>query len=184
MDLGSIFLILAVLILVALFISRPLMEGSRQKLVVAEPAVESQEHYLSSLMAERDRVLNALRELDFDAQLGKIPEDEYPLQRASLMQRGAEILRELDILQAAPIDASANSQIDPAAAVHPTDAPVSNALSDDRLEAMINARRSQRKESASGFCPRCGKPIQKSDRFCPKCGAVIASSSSHEPYDA
>ncbi len=36
---------------------------------------------------------------------------------------------------------------------------------------LIANRRRARSEKSSGFCPQCGKPIQKSDRFCPKCGA-------------
>ena len=34
-------------------------------------------------MAERDRVINSLQELDFDFKLGKIPEEDYPVQRSS-----------------------------------------------------------------------------------------------------
>ena len=36
--------------------------------------VTEEEHELSSLMAERERVINSLQELDFDFKLGKIPE--------------------------------------------------------------------------------------------------------------
>ncbi|MFH1633324.1 MAG: hypothetical protein ABIG63_04830, partial [Chloroflexota bacterium] len=89
MDLGSIFLLLSLLILTALYIGRPLYERSAT-------AVRPVEHELSALLAERDRVLNALSELDFDHALGKIPEDDYPLQRKKLIQRGAEVLRQLD----------------------------------------------------------------------------------------
>ena len=89
MDIGSIFLILAVLVPVVLFIARPLMEGSAT-------AVTAEEHQYSALLAERDRILNAVQELDFDYALGKIPNDEYPNQRASLMRVGAEILRKID----------------------------------------------------------------------------------------
>ena len=89
MDIGSVFLLLALLLLVGLFISRPLFE---RKAV----AVTQEEHELSSLMAERDRILTALHELDFDHALGKIPEEDYPSQRSSLLQRGASILRRLD----------------------------------------------------------------------------------------
>ena len=40
--------------------------------------VTEEEHELSALMAERDRVINSLQELDFDFKLGKIPEEDYP----------------------------------------------------------------------------------------------------------
>ena len=54
-------------------------------------------------MAERDRVINSLQELDFDFKLGKIPDEDYPAQRAELLQKGADILRKLDALQPQPI---------------------------------------------------------------------------------
>ena len=96
MDLGSFFLLLALLILVGLFISRPFFE---QKKAVLTYEVDSLDHQRSTLLAERDRILNALQELDFDHAMGKIPEDEYPVQRALLVQSGAQVLRQLDTLQ-------------------------------------------------------------------------------------
>ena len=89
MDIGSIFLILGLFILVALYISQPLMK--RNPTVVSEV-----EHEYSALLAERDRIINTLQELDFDHTLGKIPEEIYPSQRAGLLQRGATILQEID----------------------------------------------------------------------------------------
>lgn len=41
------------------------------------------------------------------------------------------------------------------------------------LEARIAARRQARQEKAGGFCPHCGKPVQKSDKFCPRCGGDV-----------
>ncbi len=89
MDIGSIFLILAVLVPVVLYIARPLMERSAT-------VVTAEEHQYSALLAERDRILNAIQELDFDHSLGKIPEEDYPVQRAILMRAGADILRQID----------------------------------------------------------------------------------------
>ena len=89
MDLGAILFLLALLIAVGLFLAAPLMRGARPR-----PLDESPE--VSALLAERDRVINALQELDFDFKLGKVPEDDYPAQRTELLQRGASILKELD----------------------------------------------------------------------------------------
>jgi hypothetical protein len=47
----------------------------------------------------RIRELTALQELEFDNMLGKVPEEDYPVQRAELMRSGEAILRELDQLQ-------------------------------------------------------------------------------------
>ena len=74
MDLGSIFLIIALLMLVALYVAQPLVK--RKSKIVSE-----EEQQRSALLAERDRILDALQELDFDHQLGKVPAKDYPGQR-------------------------------------------------------------------------------------------------------
>ena len=93
MDIGSILLLLALLVLIGLFIARPLID---REAVVVSPEEDQQEHEISTLLAERDRILTALHELDFDHALGKIPEQEYPPQRALLLLQGADVLRKLD----------------------------------------------------------------------------------------
>jgi hypothetical protein len=169
MELTAIFFSLAVLILVGMFLYAPFMERRAR-------GVTEEEHELSALMAERDRVINALQELDFDFRLGKIPEDDYPTQRASLLQKGADILRKIDTL--APQAASAQdteARLERAIAARRADA--SNAkpdVSDDDLESMISSRRKGRTNKSAGFCPKCGKPVMVTDRFCPSCGKSLA----------
>ena len=90
MDLGSIFLLLALMVLVALFVSRPFFERKKAVVITDE---DPQDHQRSVLLAERDRVLNSIQELEFDHAMGKISDDEYPEQRAQLVQSGVHILR-------------------------------------------------------------------------------------------
>ena len=178
MDLGSIFLILGLFVLVGLFIGRPFLERKAT-------AVSPQEQQHSSLLAERDRILNALQELDFDFTLCKIPEPDYPVQRATLLQRGADVLRQLDAIQTEPNGEDAEAHLEAVIAARRADAAHLRVATngggnrvayapDDTLEALIASRRRERSEKAGGFCPRCGRPVQKSDRFCPKCGTTLA----------
>lgn len=168
MDLGAILLLLALLAGVGLFLAAPLLGNSSRRF---NP--ETQE--ASSLMAERDRLINALQELDFDYKLGKIPEADYPLQRADLLQKGADILRKLDELApGASSERDAQSRLEKAAASRRADAATAaEPLSDDEIESMLAARRKARKSKSAGFCPHCGKPILVSDRFCPNCGKAV-----------
>jgi hypothetical protein len=197
MDIGSIFLILALLVLVGLFVARPLFE---RKAVVTSPEIGEEEHTHSALLAEQDRILNALQELDFDYQLGKVPAEDYPGQRALLVQHGAEVLRQLDQLAAQPAASNLEARIEAAIAARRIDAgrrpparsmreqrekmealaeagnqslPVELAEDDD-IEVQLAARRRERSDRSAGFCPNCGRPVQKSDRFCPKCGAPLS----------
>lgn len=171
MEPGAIFLILTVLVLVGLFISRPFLENRRVQ------AVSAQEHEISHLLAERDSLITALQELDFDRVLGKIPAEDYPNMRAALLTRAADVLRRIDELQPPQTSpADAESRVEAAIAARRADAAAkltANASSDDDLEALIAARRAQRKEKSGGFCPNCGKPVLRSDRFCPSCGKAI-----------
>ena len=178
MDIGSLFLILGLFILVGLFVARPFFERTAR-------VVSQEEQDLSALMAERDRVLNALQELDFDFALQKIPEAEYPAQRAILLQKGVEILRQIDAYQPQAAATDVEARIEAAIAARRADAarqpavrPAAAAAAviespDDELERLLASRRRQRSEKAAGFCPQCGGPVQKSDRFCPRCGATL-----------
>lgn len=168
MQIGSIFLVLAVILIVGLYISQPFLHRRGRKLT-------AEAHEISALMAERDRVVNALQELDFDFNLKKIPAEDYPAQRAELLQKGADILKKLDVL--APSSngkGSATDRVESAAAARRADTSASTTgRDDDDVEALIAARRSARKEKSAGFCPRCGKPVLAADRFCPHCGKSI-----------
>ncbi len=188
--LGSLLIILALAIIIALFVARPFFNR-----VFARPAgVESQQaeeyqHRRSTLLAERDRVLNALQELEFDNILGKVPDEDFPLQRTDLMQHGAAILRELDQLEPeVEVTSTAEDRLEAAVAARRADAAAARdgmvlvkegrpngnqGLPPDKLDDLIAARRRQREEKSAGFCPRCGRPVQKSDRFCSRCGTTL-----------
>lgn len=169
MELTAIFFSLAVLILVGVYLYAPFMERRARR-------VTEEEHELSALMAERDRVINSLQELDFDFKLGKIPEDDYPAQRASLLQKGADILKQIDSLAPQPVAIQdTEERLERAIAARRADAAVARAeVSDDDLESMLSARRKRRSNKSAGFCPKCGKPVQVTDRFCPSCGKSLS----------
>jgi hypothetical protein len=170
MEISSIFLILAVLVLTGMYLYAPFTTRARRT-----RAIET--HEVSALKAERDRVINSLQELDFDFNLGKIPAGEYPDQRAALLQKGADILRKLDEL--APVASSAVNaevRIEKATAAGRADSGAKTVIfadSDDDLESMIASRRKEHKSKSAGFCPKCGKPVLVTDKFCPSCGKSL-----------
>ena len=163
-------------ILVVFFISQPLI--NRRAAPIRRHRITGQP--ISVLQAERDRVIRALQELDFDYSLGKVPEEDYLSQRNTLLQEGAEVLQKLDALQPQTITRKAGARLEDALDARgkatPQTLSVSNTAQQyDNLEALIASRRRDRngsspREKSIGFCPQCGKSILKSDRFCPKCG--------------
>jgi len=168
MEITAILVSLALLILVGVYLYAPFVQGRARR-------VTEEEHELSALLAERDRVINSLQELDFDYKLGKIPEEDYPAQRATLLQTGADVLRRIDAIAPEPASAQdVDARIEKAIAARRADASlVKPDVDDDDIESMVAARRKNHKEKSSGFCPKCGKAVMVSDRFCPSCGKSL-----------
>jgi hypothetical protein len=177
MDIGSVLLIVAILILVGIFISRPLVERSTTTIGYAEQDI-------SSLLAERDQVVAKIQELDDDYNLGKVPGEVYPSQREALLQHGADILRQIDTYQATLAPDNAQDRLEAAIVARRLASDSSQnsikkngtavpPVPDDDLEQKIASRRRLKQGKAGGFCPKCGKPVQEDDHFCPKCGATL-----------
>jgi len=168
MQIVSIFFAIGVLILVGVYLYMPFLERRARR-------VTEEEHETSTLMAERERVVNSLQELEFDNSLGKVPEEDYPAQRASLLQKGADVLRRLDELAPVKAQNDKDARLERAiAARRKNGAGKDAAPTDDDLESMISSRRKGRKEKSAGFCPKCGKPVMASDKFCPACGKTLS----------
>lgn len=169
MDLGAIFFALAVVTLVGMYVGQPYIQHRGRR-------ATQEDHEYSALMAEYDRAVNTLQELDFDNALGKVPTEDYPRQRAELLAKGADLLRQIDAIQSEEASRDAESRMEAAVASRRADSSAEKSVSmldDDDIESMISARRKTRKEKSAGFCPKCGKPVQVSDRFCPSCGKAI-----------
>ena len=192
MDVGSIFLILALVLVVALFVGRPFLQS--QSVPQQSEATDQAEHRRSSLLAERDRLLTALQELDFDNRLGKIPSEDYQNTRSGLVQNAALVMRRLDEIPGVGVQDSAEDRIEQAIAARRADAAVARsnsgatgksspvaapaggsaaALVKDDIEELLATRKRDRQEKSAGFCPKCGKPAQSSDRFCSRCGTTL-----------
>ena len=197
---GSLFLVLALGLVVALFVARPFINRTAIETSSVRGQAEQREHSRSTLLADRDRILTALQELDFDYAMGKIPAEDYPPQREALVRSGVEVLRKLDAIEVAEMgngqrpaekplvtSAAAADAIEAAVAARRADAALVGSpvqaggngsaagapVVKDELEELIASRKRTRKESTSGFCPRCGRPVQKSDKFCAKCGSTL-----------
>jgi RNA polymerase subunit RPABC4/transcription elongation factor Spt4 len=196
MDIGSLLLGLALLLVIALIVARPLLEQTGVREQPANPA--------DQLIASREQVLTQLRDLDFDQATGKINQEDYAAQRGQLVAEGVAILKQLDALgieagqpatpsAAAPAMAPADeieaavaqlrARRASAAAIEPTlnRAPARAAPSprnlDDEIEASVAERRAagpaKQPTAAKLACAQCGADVQADDRFCPKCGSAL-----------
>jgi Double zinc ribbon len=115
----------------------------------SEPVVTSAEETVDELVAQRDAVFQALRELRFDHEVGKITEEDYVAFEGSLRQTAASSLRALDEWEAE---------------------------ADRDLNAVIEAAVAERAASiaeAPVLCPNCGRPAGPADKFCGNCGEAL-----------
>jgi len=162
--------ILAVVMAAAAFalVGYPLLRERREQAPgLAMP--DEYERALEDLTAQRDATYAAIKELDFDQEMGNLPEADYRELRDRYRRKAAGILRELDELQAGSVpfaaEARPNGEEEPATSLN------------DELEREIRRRRRARRRAASGghACTSCGGPIGPRDRFCSGCGAPAAA---------
>lgn len=100
------------------------------------------------LVEEREALIDAIRELDFDYRMGKVEEDDYRATRSRFENRAVELMRAIE------------------EAAGPTPE------IEDRIEQEIAALR--KKDTVS--CAGCGWETPDGARFCPQCGKALAES--------
>jgi hypothetical protein len=164
MEIGSILIILAITVLVIAYLLKPILEGE-----TGPSNSPSQE--LSTLKAQRDQILESIRDWDMSFQMGKVGEKEYRPYRQTLAQQGASVLRAIDeLIKSVGLAVEAS----PAGAAQAT----GSSTLDSILEAEIQAMRESLPGSSVervGFCTQCGAAIIEGDSFCTACGADLAA---------
>ena len=152
MQSGSFIIVIFIFVLSGFYILRPIFVGSNR-------GARSGSSRRDSLIAERERLLNAIEELDLEFELNKISSTEHARNRDILLAEAAKVLYELDGLSGS----SGRKQKKAA----------SNKDEDDDLEKLISERRKQLKGEKSIKCTLCGKPIDKDAQFCSHCGGAL-----------
>ena len=172
MTVGSILIGLALLLLVGLFISRPLFKPERRR--TTKPTTRQ------ALMAQKGAILTEIRALDIDFNSGKLPEVDYQQKREELMAEAKAILKQLDALDEAvpaiesvqePQIAGLDQDSETAAA-----ASIESAVASLRAKPVQSTQKTAEAKTAgstngkTNFCPQCGQPTDAGDKFCASCG--------------
>lgn len=145
MEPSSIFFMLAIVIVVLLIITQPFYR-------TGSPSGNGTQYFdaLDETPEEYQTVIRNIRELTADYEQGKLSESDFTAQRQLLEAEGLSLLEQQKLVKKT---SSAKNQ-----------------SFDREIEEMIHKRRKVREEQTAGFCPKCGKPVQKSDQYCPSCG--------------
>ncbi len=160
MDIGSILVIIAIMLLVALYISQPFFER--------EVTASNEESEYSHLLEERERLLGRIEELDFDYELGKILESDYQRARRNLVKKTALILQKFDEME----KGNAIMKMSPTEEDIKRSPPRTEV---DEIESLIAARRRELGETKHTFCSHCGRVVKGGDQYCVHCGEKITS---------
>ncbi len=161
MSLGSIFLGAALLLVVGLFIARPFLVPHAHA-----PQPRKKMSRRQQLLAQKEDILDAIHDLEFDYETGKIPVELFEHQRELLKVQAAAVLKELDALKAQrPAKPKSRKEQDIEAAIMQRR---------KRAKAQPPAKRASasngRTTKAARFCPECGEQVDPSDKFCASCG--------------
>lgn len=171
MEIGSILFVLALVILTGAYVTRPLAEPTAASVGPAHPQ-------LSRLQARRERLLDAIRELDSDHAMGKVLPEEYRQHRRQLTLQGAAVLRQIDELTGGPapepleVELEARvARLKEALAARPHGR---QGLPSEPGSAAAGAHAGDGGEPGpAGHCPNCGAAAKSGDRFCVNCGAAL-----------
>jgi hypothetical protein len=87
---GALLAVASVVLVAAPFLREPVTADDR----LLQPTAAQQQQLARA--EERDRALDALKELEFDHRTGKISDEDYRAQVGALRQRAAAALRDAD----------------------------------------------------------------------------------------
>lgn len=161
---------LLLLVVAILAVAWPLIQ-ERRGVVGAELAFElaSADDPLVALQAQRDAIYQAIRELRFDHQVGKVSEADFAVFDAQLRGQAARVLREMDALRQAEADPALDAMLEAEiAALRQVNGSGPVALAQPAPAAATAGK------AALNFCPQCGNRLQAGDRFCGKCGVALS----------
>ncbi len=180
----EIILIAVLVIGVIAFIAYPLFSTSRAGISDAPNALET-------LVAQRDSTYDAIRDLDFDFQMGKLSQADYESLRDRSKVRAAQILKQIDELSGNGNHAEAEAQIEAQVAqlrkaktddieaqvaqlrakrsgIEAEVAQLRRAKTDNTEAEVANVRAASK--SGEMRCGKCGTSYQPGDQFCARCG--------------
>ncbi|MBI4496716.1 MAG: hypothetical protein HY689_02310 [Chloroflexi bacterium] len=152
MTAGLLFALATALVLMYVFL--PLTRRRSQPGAAATPLPWSTNGRFRALEEQRAAALEALRELEFEFQLGNLTEEDYRRLRDRYSRRAIALLQAAEVA-----DRELDAEIE---------------------EAVQNLRNGRARAAArpgafggSTACPRCGTLARSTDRFCVACGAAL-----------
>jgi type II secretory pathway pseudopilin PulG len=150
------------------FIAYPLFSAARED-------VSESSDQLETLISQRDAAYDAIRDLDFDYQTGKLSQGDYTALRDKYKARAAVALQAIDAQDgngAGARDDHAGARVEEEIARF-REARRSPTLVDDEIEREVARLRRAKAAAAEQKCKTCGTAYHAGDTFCSKCGKPL-----------
>ncbi len=103
---------------------------------------------LADLLAQRDNLLAAIKDIEFDYEMGKISKEDFEQIREQYRRQAIDLFKRIDAARGQSIPRQ-------------------------KLETELQLLRQQR-GGGSRFCPACGAPAPATHRFCSHCGEKLS----------
>jgi len=132
------------------------------------PDVPVEDDRLTDLISRKDSVLAAIKDLEFDHQVGKLSDDDFQRFDARLRQQAVAYLQQIDKLapQSAQLDEALEAEIVRLRKTHV--APAANGR-----VATVAVATAMAEKPVDRFCTNCGQPLAPEHKFCAHCGTAV-----------
>jgi NADH pyrophosphatase NudC (nudix superfamily) len=160
-------IIAALLSLGAIYIAvAPLLQPGR-----ATPLVEDDR--LVELLGRKDATLRAIKELEFDYQVGKMSQEDYRRHDQRLRRQAIGLMQQIE--KVAPASATLDEQLESIIAqFRQTSGVRTPSQPAVDMPASIPTIDAPQAAGETRFCTECGKPVEPTHKFCANCGTPIA----------
>jgi hypothetical protein len=147
----SLVVLIFVFLLSGIVIMRPFLEDMEGEIAAGDESGE-----VDALVAEKERLLSAIEELDRDQQLSRISDNDYSISRESLVRQAAQIFQLLDQMKIALEETPIKSEVD-----------------DQELAGYIESSWNEIDLEGIRICGSCGSQVAENDLFCRQCGEKL-----------
>ena len=146
--------IIGLLLIAGTWILNPLLKNDQSE----SSFLQKREDALRQLNLKKEGAFAAIREMEFDLNMGKLSDDDYESLKKQYELDAVHSLKEIDEIKSGQ-----------PAEINPKEKDI-----EDEIEREISALRENRpKRKDNVFCTQCGARTSPGERFCSGCGSEL-----------
>ena len=168
----SIYIVIAlVLALAALaYVALPLV---RRREVVTGDTMTVVDPVLEDLLFSREVTYEAIKDLAFERDMGKLSEEDYRQLDYQYRARAVNILQNLERVEKSTLGDDLDAWIEEAVRAARQRQASPKAAKEKKSRSRRSRRSKRRPAAKSAQCPSCDRPYGVGDRFCSGCGTAL-----------